>query len=282
MDLKYNLISVPRHAGAFAERIAILRPVSPKSDLRSDIEVWKAVKFTQQQWRRRLVQLRDAGWGPAQGLRGQYLRNCPPAIVNSRPDTCESSRFCRLGMVCPWCWARRVVKRTWDIVTSVLLRLDSMYQRGRSEYPYKLVYYRGGGVIADDENEPKFRLAYSSNGLDQARRDFRKEGMVALANLAVVQPLKEGRWGFSRRCLAIFPSSAPPMSIKHVTVKPTRRNVARLVGQFARYPAGNLFGDVNQLVRLLSVRSRYRLLRFCGEFSVLKGSSDESESDQEG
>ena len=78
--------------------------------------------------------MQRVSWKPACGLRGQYLRNCPPSIVNARPAerADRTLHVCNVATICPWCWARLVVKKTWEKVVNTTRELEQpLPERGR-------------------------------------------------------------------------------------------------------------------------------------------------------
>ncbi len=218
-------------------------------------------------WRRRCNELQKAKWPPANSVRFQYMRNCPPAGVSAKPGGRETVRPCGALVVCPWCWARLVAKRTWDVVTAGMTGMDSLFARGRVDpYPYKLILMVGRSIYPDDpETQPTTALDLTTLGLTRTKRAVAKVS-VAAAMLSVVSPCKSG-WVCSQRVLALVPGDFKVREGTHEVLHPTRRNVAAAVALFARYPRGMMYRDADMAKRLLEVRSGYRLLRFAGAFN---------------
>lgn len=264
-DFNFTLVSVPRKAGALAERTAVLRPLTGLRDLTRDADVTEAVGRVLARWRGRCNVLRQTGWKGAGEVKFQYMRNCPPAGVYMRPDTrTRFSRACRQTAVCPWCWARDVVKRTYDATIRAMAAADSLYRPGAAGYPYKLVTATTRGTVADDGAQPRAALDRVARLLAQ-RSKVTGRVTAGVAFLATVAPSGAG-WLYSTRLLALVPAAYEPRPDTRVVTHPTRRRVAAAVARFARYPAGLLTGDPAMAVRLLALRPEYRLFRLAGVF----------------
>jgi hypothetical protein len=99
---------------------AVLRPTFGR--LRSDADISDATAWILHLWRRRVVQLAEAGWKPF-NLPGKKSRlpnamSCPVAFVMTF-DKKEGRRPCKLRQICPFCWARDV-RQYW-------LKIDSRF-----------------------------------------------------------------------------------------------------------------------------------------------------------
>lgn len=279
-DVNFTTQFVPRHAGAKAQRLAVLKPLAPGVDLVHDAEVPAAVFQALGYWRRRCNELREVGWEPAQGVKFQYMRNCPPTVASMRPDNRRGyTRPCRVTSACPWCWCREVVKRTWDVVRAAMDQTGNMFVRGGGgNYPHKLAIRTARVLVQDSEDQPRTLLDKISTLLLRTKRVYEKHS-VGACYLAIVHPSKGG-WAYTTRVLTLLPQEYQVREGTRVVVHPTRRNVATAVARFARYPRGLMFGDADRLRRLLEVRSRYRLLRFAGVFSSnYRPGNSESDSD---
>jgi len=253
-----------------AERMAVLR-VATGRGVTVDSSTAVAAAEVLRLWRRQVVQLRDAGWGPAQGVRFQYLRNCPPSGVEMKPAAGSPRmrlRSCTCQSVCPWCWSREVARRSFDATVAALERLGETFERGETlERRFKLVVSTSADVRIDSKREPGASLDQLVGSLGRAKHELGKFA-AGFGLLGVVSPGKTG-WVYSQRAIALVPCDRPPGSAATKTYDPpTRRNLAKAVARFARYPAGMLRGDADRAVRLLAARGSYRLLRFSGAFAT--------------
>lgn len=264
-DVHFKTEFVPKHALALAQRAAVLRAITPKIVPVNEAAVEAAVFRTLQLWRRRCNVLKKAGWEAAKSVKFQYMRNCPPTCVSMRPvGDNRYTRPCNVMALCPWCWARFIVKRTWDAVVPAMEAAGSLFSPDRIGYPYKLCVLTAHGRMEDSGPQPRALLDQMSGQLTRSKRLWAPLAKGS-AFLAVVHPTKAG-WAYSTRVLALMPKAYQPIEGMRVVAEPTRRGVAEAVARFARYPVGMMYGDPVQTIRLLNERSRYRLLRTAGVF----------------
>ena len=106
----------PRCRRATANHVqlgAVLRPVYGR--LRTDADIADATAWAPYHWRRRAVQLAEAGCLPftAEGKKSPLPNAlaCPVAFVMTY-DKKLGRKPCKLVTVCPFCWAREV-RRQW-------------------------------------------------------------------------------------------------------------------------------------------------------------------------
>ncbi|QDU18930.1 hypothetical protein [Urbifossiella limnaea] len=266
-DVRFVVASVPRSAAAMAERQAVLCRVSGKREFQIDAAVEAAAKAVLRRWRTRLAQLREAGWGPIQGLKFQYARNCPPAGVVARPADGERSsvRPCGLTGVCPWCWSRDRVLATFDRVWEVLLATgDARAGEVPAERPNRLLVRVVTGVSS--ARLPGEAMAAASYRIDKTVRT-RRGLLVGGYLLVTVQPRPSGGWSWSIRSLVLAPAGyeSTPGSVE--VARPTRRTVAAAVAKFARYPLGMMTADPGRTAEVLDARGPFRMYRAFGAFS---------------
>jgi hypothetical protein len=271
-DVKFRMGEVLRHSGAMAERAAVVRPLSRTKDMSKDNVVEAGVKKVLDVWRRRCNLLRELGLPVLQGVRFQYARNCPPVAVKCRAVG-RHVYPCQLSTLCPWCWARKVVKPTYDRVYRAMTALSTL---GTGEDPYKLVLAVRAGRMPDDDLQPGLMFDMVNGVMDRTKRALKVKRAVGAVMLSAIHPGKKdtNTWVYGTRMLALVPQDyeMPPGS---VAAPPTKRGVAQLVGRFARYPAGLMFGEADFVVRLMAVRGRHRLLRTSG---VFRGSATEGDA----
>ncbi len=262
-DFRFNITKVLNHAGALAERTAVLRSICSQREMTTDSAVEDAVHLVMRLWRRRCNQLREAQWGPAVTKQFQYMRNCPPVSVVARPETARGSSLpCNIAGACPWCWGRAIVKRTFDAVLGAMEATGSTVSTGvEGAYPFRLaVYTRSVRVPGFADPAPQFSQV--SRGMDKTKTRFkaRSQGFV---QLGVVSPGKAG-WVVSHRFLGLFAPDAQPPKTATVIERPTKRKIAAAVARFARYPVGMLRGEIDPTVLALDRRLGFKLLRFAG------------------
>jgi len=270
-DVIYTLQSVPKHAGENAERSAVLWPLTGVRPDLGDAETDRGVQQVLALWRFRCLELHREGYPMFAGVKFQYARNCPPAGVVTSPDGgVRKLKRCGHSAVCPWCWSRLVVRRTFDQVVETLSGLGETYDRASPGLSrYKLVATSLGGVDRDAKGQPRARLNLLDATMRRSKRRFEKVA-AGMAMLSVVAPSKSG-WAYSTRFLVLVPRDYPTKDGAVEYALLTRRAVARAVARFARYPKGVLTGDLGRTMRLLEARGEYRLLRFGGVFTKLHG-----------
>lgn len=105
--------------------------------------------------------------------------------------------------------------------------------------------------------------------MTRSKRKLKKVS-AGFVMLGIVAPGKQG-WVYSTRALLLVPKDYPTKPSAREFAPLTKRNIARGVARFARYPKGLLAEDLDRTMRLLGVRGRHRLLRFSGVFSGQPG-----------
>ena len=276
-DVVYTLKSVSKYAGAIAERSAVLWPLT---GVRPDQEdrMNQAAQRVLAAWRQRCLDLHRAGYSKLQGLRLQYARNCPPAGVVMVPEGRRAKlQCCRQMAVCPWCWSRLVVKRTFDQVVATLATLGETHDPAAPGLAkYKLIVTSRPHKAEDGPTQPRALLDHLSLSLSRSKHQLKKVA-AGYAMLAVAAPGKEG-WVHSTRALVLIPRDYPTKPKNPEYTPLTKRAIARAVARFARYPRGMLAGDVRQTRRLLEARAHCRFLRFGGVFTKLHGRGAKGET----
>ena len=185
-------------------------------------------------------------------------------------------KCCEHATVCPWCWSRLVVKRTFDQVVATLAKLGETFDPAAPGLAkYKLIATVIRGVEDANVLQPKALLDWTDSTMRRTKLKFAKVA-AGSALLGVVAPSRAG-WVYSIRALALVPRDYPTKVTKPKTPEYTpltKRSIARAVARFARYPKGMLTGDLGRTMRLLELRGDYRLLRFGGVFTKLHGRGD--------
>ena len=102
---------MPKSYGDHVQLGAVLRTVYGR--LRTDADIADATAWAPYHWRRRAVQLAEAGCLPfaAEGKKSQLpdALACPVAFVMTY-DEKMGHKPCQLVTVCPFCWARDVIR----------------------------------------------------------------------------------------------------------------------------------------------------------------------------
>jgi hypothetical protein len=264
-DVRFVFESAPRSAPAFAQRVAVLHRIAGKSPNWSPEAAIKSAEAVLGKWRRVLVQLREVGWGPAQGVRFQYARNCPPAGVVAQAVGRDRVRPCHMLGVCPWCWARERVLATFDRTWEVMLASgDAAAGEVPAERPNRLRVLVATGVsAARDPGDVMAAVGYRIDKTVRTRRGVLAGGLL----LATVQPRPAGGWSWTLRSLTLAPAGFPLKPGATEVESPTRRAVAAAVAKFARYPLGMMTADPARVAEVLTARGAFRLYRAFGAFS---------------
>jgi hypothetical protein len=115
-DFHYKVLDV-RHSSRYkAMRSAVYFPIFGDGWIRKWGVGGTAVRLTGL-WRKRVLELRNAGWHPFESrIDRQYARNCPPFGVIAT----TTARACGRAMVCPLCYARRYVLKSFLHLEEVL------------------------------------------------------------------------------------------------------------------------------------------------------------------
>ncbi len=223
--------------------------------LSRDWKTWteqRAIDVFQARWRDRVEALARAGWAPAQDARGrQYLRNCPPFASEPR----GRSPMCGRSLVCPSCWARRMVHRAYEhLVPTCVLEGRWMLVEWRFREYLPSVPDAGAlaGTAAWSLAGFAAALGYVRRAVQDPDRRLRELSRYSQrARAVVVHAIDPGtsRLVFTQSGLIVVPDSdafpARPAAVqpgrkysRNVTRALTRKNLALALVRAARYPAG--------------------------------------------
>jgi len=273
VDINHRLDFVPKDFGQSAARRAVLCPILRRPLNISDDETIGLVRRLQGIWRRRVVELRDAGWRAADRLNFQYLRNCPPTMAASRQI---SSRPCSTN-ICPFCWARNATE---------LARLVYRASTALATPPH-LVEVRWRNAVACEDDDESFLLDLMQGSIRARRRrmrSFRALGAfvsftVAPQQMVVTQ--RQPHWSMVQRYLLVVePGWQTPRvaGIDNADVtrhsRATKAAIATAVGRTLRYPRDFLFGDAARVVQIEEAR-RLGSPRTSAHFGCLRGAVPE-------
>jgi len=266
MDSSFQVVSTPKDAKSLAQRSAVLKRLVGKHDVVLDDDVETAVLDVLKMWRRRLGVLKESGWSLCELKKYGYMRNCLPSSVGVVAGrTPYRPRFCCARMICPWCWMRETVNKTWDTVIGAMRANSSMYDKDQvGPYPYKLLVGAKNLSFEDGDHQPLACLDRADRLLVQMRRKW-SDNLVGAIYFGVVSPSKNG-WTVGNRLLGLAPTDFKAPDTVKVVEHPTRRNVAAAVAKFCAYPVGMMRHDPERVIRLLDARSSYRLYRTVGVF----------------
>ncbi|MCE9560812.1 MAG: hypothetical protein K8U57_02030 [Planctomycetes bacterium] len=244
----------------------MLKRLFPKSELVKDADVGETVFQVLNLWRRRLNVLKQAGWSMGEKKKYGYMRNClPSSVVMEASRVVYKPRFCCVSLICPWCWMRETVNKTWNTVVGAMQANSSMFDKDQvGPYPYKLLVGTRNVSFEESDNQPAACLDRADRLLTQMRRRW-SDNLVGAIYFGVVSPSKNG-WTVSNRLLGLAHSDFKVPDTVKVIEHPTRRNVAAAVAKFSAYPVGMMRHDPERVIRLLDARSSYRLYRTVGVF----------------
>jgi hypothetical protein len=227
-----------------AARLAVLKPALGLHGDQSDAALLQAYGRLRGIWRDRLVELRDAEWGPAcDPRRLQYMRNCPPfgAATRQKVVSCQKVR------VCPFCYARFAV-------ADPLRRLSS-YIAGRSGL--RLISFQTvrefpvvRGCIVDVVHTLKGARAHELGSL-------KSEAAFVVSHVR----LRDKVW-LTRRGIAVCPVGDPPEIPRAEvwTAAADAEGLARLGVPTFSYPPDRLYDPPEHVASLLEALEGVRTL----------------------
>ena len=128
----YRVSRVPKER--YVDKVqlnAVLRRIYGRLPTEADIA--DATAWARNHWRRRVIQLAEAGWGPL-GVTGKKSRlpnamACPVAFVMIYGGK-QGRRPCHFRQICPFCWAREV-RRHWLKIDAAFFPFTGTKQRVR-------------------------------------------------------------------------------------------------------------------------------------------------------
>ena len=246
-DFKFKFTPTQRGPLSDACRGAVLFPIAKRAKLgRGETRESLASRYEimQRRWRIRVSVLGEKGWSQAQGLRIQYMRNCPPFGVTKFTDP---SRPCKLARICPMCYARRVSAKMFRCAEFAFYMGRSTPMKGFEALAIKRTWEFG----PDKSAAELFAAAKKSRRYEVDTLSHR--GAVVLS---LVEPIPTG-WKITRSALMIVKSGVEVdedrfkrLKTKHLA-HITKGGLSKLVAWTSQYPTGMMFGDTDRTIEVL-------------------------------
>jgi len=231
---------------------AVLFGLTDKSLHNSPVRM---VESVMQQWRARVLVLRDHEFPRMQGVNFQYARNCPPVGV----VTATASKPCGHRKLCPFCWGRHVVYKTWDRFLGVGFE-DKQAQ----------MTLPGNDVIETHYGRTFDTLegAMTASKTERSREVRSIEGkLVGAVVVTTFLPKAKGKVTLRRNMLAIAEQGAKMPDLDHVKSavrgRIKKQAVMKSVGFATRFPM-EVFKckDVPRVVDFMGKLGRIKLCCF--------------------
>ena len=283
-DQKFTFSLIPEGCSARMQRRAVLYRLTGGSS--TGPEIVAGTQHVLDMWRARLCLLRQLGWQPDwSGRDWQFVRNCYPSFVVSRPVT----RQCDMSFLCPFCYSRRLY--------DVWVRLCGAFGYPSPTEAEPLV----PAADVDLDESPEAAFTRATDGLDLLVRVFtrdvpskcaatdaaaitelaefikktaasrsvcvnamRARGTFVLTDFA---PIENGYRMYYRELHVVDTTYVLPAMVTTTDARvetPTRTELARTIGNFCAYPAELLFGPADRLKVLLAARAGMRLFNGYG------------------
>jgi hypothetical protein len=186
-----------------------------------------------------------------------------------------ASRFsCQFASLCPWCWARQLVRRSTKVLAARLRQPDFLgadkVETAKLRAGWKLVVGRHLFLNEDTRNEPGVSIELASGWLSAAQRKIARPSRGS-AHFAAVWPVvveETGKleWAFLRRWMNLVPADTPLKPGERAYPVGSARKAGAGIVRFARYPLEALDAPGPAVKRLLDHRVGRRFLRFHGGF----------------
>lgn len=225
--------------------------------------------------RQRQMAMLQTGWQMPPSFYPGVLLNCPP-VGMFLPEDNRGWVYCRRTLVCPFCWCREYVYRTFN-------SLDHVLFRGNEVRPLQTLLVVRKFTVPQQQDLSCLDAAHE---LIRDERGWLYRKLPAIAGMSVwtispSDPRKSGDpcWRLEERTLALVPLQAvgslpavPPHEDSRLVkdfVCDNRSGLAIAVGNALRYPRQLLFGPVKSVVALLNHRQarskQFRLFSLYGE-----------------
>lgn len=265
MPTTYRITALTKNQALQTARLATLWKLT-KFDKKEELRcVTRALEHLRHMWHGRLQALRLADPRFVTGTGYQYMWSCPPfGVTTDQTDvpTCKH-------VLCPFCWARRVVVKTWSRVYPAILDEErSTEKRPRYREDVRLVRLAKQWIWerADVKaSEIRASLEQSRDWLDQ---EVKPLGLVQLYTTEA----RGTSWIVSRRALALMRADAELPQIEGTKQEVPLRlpELRSAVAQTCAYPNGWLHGDIEATLNLLNATRRFRRISYRGEFRLHK------------
>jgi hypothetical protein len=259
MDITFEFKAQQRGPVHDACRGAVLFPVVKRARLReheSRSSVMSRYRVLHRVWRARAAVLVNRGWGDMDGLRLQYLRNCPPFSVTKFKNVL---RPCHCQRVCPMCYARTITAEIFRCAEFALYMGRSKPMAG-----FKVVALKRTWTLGDDKPDHLFDLVARDRRFEVDGLETR--GSAILTQMEVVP----NGWKITRSVVAIMkddkkvsPRMFESMKLRELE-KTSKGRLASLVAWATKYPVGMLFGDDDRTVELLNASRNRQMFTTSG------------------
>lgn len=267
MDTRYIIEEVRRTDRDRAMRGAVLLPVFGAGGAEDSPARLQQLR---ERWHRRLMTLYRAGWPALEGVNLQYARNCPPFGVR----TPQASRTCNRILICPFCWARRIVGKVYDRMHNWL---SSQEPFGLSEQ-VTLLEFRTTASVKPRQGvlwrAERLRIAadmirdLSCSARLQERNAYDARAMISLHSVRLEErKLLVTRSGFlfvpaAKKIERLkFPSAQHRLKV-HLSM--TRRSMQQAVSRVCAYPKSMLAAPADLLLHVLEAFHGVHLLASAG------------------
>ena len=264
----YAIRAVKGRTVDLAQRYAVLAPlVARGTRAGTQQQIIRRMDRLRSMWIARCTALREAGWERLQtGKQWLYIAGCPPfSVMVDGP----AFKPCKNTAICPFCWARNVVKETFE-------RLEhACYVDLQGGIGPKETQKRRLASLDIVEMEYRFSLARTEELLRELLRGIPKLGKGRVKELLptalgaycrfTIEPEtnRKGRlvWVVRQRMLAIIQAQdeSPDGFRKkrgRLTVRRThgisRRKLALAVGRTCRYPVWMMNGPAEAVQSVLT------------------------------
>jgi hypothetical protein len=260
----YTLKSVPDDACFHAVRNAIWKPLYA-AKFKSKISATLVSRLTEQTmdlWRYRVHQLEATGLPTFKEITARFSCNCPPVTAQFNVDYQGKVQSCQRHLICPWCWARRYVIQSWN-----LIQAQAPLQQLPIVADPNGLYVFDHVVREPQLDAPSLDLGNIARRLPAILRltwkIFKQAGATACLSLGNVEPAliqEQKAWVITSRYLGLCIQDFRAQASDELRVEPlTRSNLGKALARFARYPAGMLRAPVERVIQALAAQKGQRL-----------------------
>jgi hypothetical protein len=261
----YPVLTLPMY---LAVRAAVMSPLTGRfKHQASHDDIWLHYSSLQQQWRARVLDLREAGWGRLAGddvkaLKAlRYCRNCPPCGVCVEP----AARPCNAATICPSCYARQVILEPCRAFQAVRDLAPELVEH------YELLTVSKSFTFDPQDSQSGDLRAWIQRSASASVESARKKFPASLGGFGAITIHPHTKPGCLVSRLAVIllvhrddNTVLPGCSVSRYVFN--AKETARAMGKTFTYPIGLMRGPAADVIPVLDVtaKHRYKMRHFFG------------------
>ncbi|WP_417393189.1 hypothetical protein [Gimesia sp.] len=260
MDINYQITSIKQGYGDKVFWRGTLLVITPQKYHKSPKKV---AQYVQYKWRKRLIELKKAGYVPVRKS-FVFARNCPPAGVL----TDKVAKACKLQKICPFCWGRRVTFNVFNRLNSTLFH----GKKSRSKSANKIYFFvniekydsLSVAIASAKANRKRELTALLDNNINYdgaaiTTTIYPAKGKVEVRRFGCVQLPKH---------IQVVPETVSKKYVLYKTIN--KEELVAMTSNMTRYPVELLRCNPSVATEYLNALKRFRVNSFYGNMYNLE------------